>query len=94
VLRGIVAHLAPTLPFVVPEQIYGQIAAAARDAGFEEIWSLPEVLNHWESDHQRWQWVCEHIDDLGISPGRVTTVHKGRIVQAADVYDPSVPPWE
>jgi hypothetical protein len=94
-LRGMIARLAPTLPFVSPEAIYKQIATSAREAGFEEIWSLPQVLERWTADHKRWQDLCDRIDDL--VPGRKTPAFKDSMLElcpADAVCDPSVPPWE
>ena len=54
VVRGIVADLAPTLPYEDPQRIYQWIAAAAAEAGFQELWSFDEVLEHWQSAHDRW----------------------------------------
>jgi hypothetical protein len=53
-VRGIVGYLAPTLPYEDPQRIYTMIAQAAVDAGFREIWSLEEVLEHWQDVHECW----------------------------------------
>ena len=53
-VRGIVAYLAPTLPHVRPRGVYEQIAAAAREAAFDEICSFGEVHDFWNSAHARW----------------------------------------
>lgn len=94
-LRGMIANLAPTLPFANPDEIYGRIVAAARDAGFEELWSLPQVLERWQADYKRWLWVCEHVNELVFGPD--TRAREEEILefcQAGAIYDPSVPPWE
>jgi len=64
VLRGLIARLAPTLPFSDPLDIYRQIAHAAAEAGYEEIWPFSEVLTRWEADHERWLWLCDHVPDI------------------------------
>jgi hypothetical protein len=54
VVRGIVAYLAPTLPFEDSRRIYDQIAKAAEEVGFSEIWTYDQTLTYWESCHHRW----------------------------------------
>jgi RNA-directed DNA polymerase len=53
-IRSMAAQLAPTLPFVNSRAVYEQIAAAARDAAFEEILSYGEVHEFWKSGYDRW----------------------------------------
>ncbi len=94
-LRGLIAHLAPTLPFVNPEEIYSRITAAAREAGYEEVWSVSEVLDRWAADHQRWQRMCEHIGELARGPN--TPSREDSVLglcQGDAECDPSVAPWE
>jgi retron-type reverse transcriptase len=67
-VSGIIAHLAPTLPYVDSQAIYRRIAAAAHEAGFEEIWTFPQALEQWQEAHQRWQRVCRYITDRFTSP--------------------------
>lgn len=54
VVRGIVNYLAPTLPFEDTQRIYQRIAEAAAEAGFDEIWTFDQVLEHWSEAHDRW----------------------------------------
>lgn len=54
VVRGIVNYLAPTLPFENTQQIYQRIAEAAAEAGFDEIWTFDQVLEHWTAAHDSW----------------------------------------
>jgi hypothetical protein len=54
VIGGIVAYLAPTLPFENPQRVYSLISKAAEEAGFGEIWSLEQTLEHWQEAHDHW----------------------------------------
>lgn len=95
VLRGIIAHLAPTWPFVDPKEIYAQLASAASEAGFEDIWKLPQVLERWSADHQHWQSLCARAPELVLGPSRPAgEAEMWDVGDATDIGDSPVPPWE
>ena len=54
VIRGIVAYLAPTLPYENPQRVYETVARAAGEAGFQEILKMNEMVANWEVAHGRW----------------------------------------
>jgi len=90
ILDGLIGHLGPTLPFVRPEQIYALVAAAGRDAGFEEIWPLPRFVEKWQSAYERWKWFCEHIERWCDEPICGATP----LAFADSTMDDTLAPWE
>jgi hypothetical protein len=61
VVNGIIAYLAPTLPFTDPRSIYEQIVQAGHESGFDEFQLYGDAFAKWQAAHDRWQTLCQGV---------------------------------